>query len=105
MSQADKSLGGSAISEREVALIRAHRANIQRFKSLLEISLSDEDRAFVERRLAEEQAVIEQITGAAAPALSPQATEFGIPILSTGGDRADQTSAVNGHRPGDNSGL
>jgi hypothetical protein len=64
MSKADKSLVRSAVLERDAALIRAHRANIRRFHSLLEMSLSEDDRAFVERRLAEERAAIELITEA-----------------------------------------
>jgi hypothetical protein len=37
-----------------------HRANIDRYKKVLATYLTDEERHFVERRLAEEQASLEQ---------------------------------------------
>jgi hypothetical protein len=41
----------------------AHRANIDRYKKILETHLTNEERHFVERRLAEERASLEQLAG------------------------------------------
>ncbi|WP_158671090.1 hypothetical protein [Bradyrhizobium guangdongense] len=40
-------------------LARAHRNNIQRYRLLLQTSLTEFERQFVERRLSEEQAKLE----------------------------------------------
>ena len=41
----------------------AHRANIDRYKKILETYLTSEERYFVERRLTEEHASLEQLAG------------------------------------------
>ena len=41
----------------------AHRANIERYRRLLECHLSDHEREFVERRIAEEGQALQQIAG------------------------------------------
>ena len=40
----------------------AHRANVDRYKGILETHLTNEERHFVERRLAEERASLEQLS-------------------------------------------
>lgn len=41
----------------------AHEANIQRYQRLLETFLTDNERRFVERRIAEEQQALRQVAG------------------------------------------
>ena len=43
-------------------LLFAHKANIERYRKILETFLSAEEEAYVKRRLAEEQAAINQFT-------------------------------------------
>jgi len=45
----------------EAALQFAHRANIARYRKLLTTFLSEHERQFVKRRLAEEEAALQQI--------------------------------------------
>ncbi|MCK1720341.1 hypothetical protein [Bradyrhizobium sp. 141] len=42
-------------------LARAHRNNIQRYRHLLQTSLTEFERQFVERRLSEEQSKLETL--------------------------------------------
>jgi hypothetical protein len=44
--------------DEDLARIRAHRNNLYRYRRLLETRLSDIERQFIERRLAEEQAAL-----------------------------------------------
>lgn len=53
--------------EWQTAFIFAHEANIERYRRLLRTYLTDTERAFVERRLAEEQSALQQLTRRAAP--------------------------------------
>ena len=41
------------------ARLRTHRSNIQRYRQLLETSLTDLEREFIAKRLAEEQSAVE----------------------------------------------
>ena len=41
----------------------AHKANIERYRRILATYLTDGERRFLERRLAEEQAAIQQLAG------------------------------------------
>lgn len=50
-------------SEFDSAMQFAHRANIDRYRKLLESYLTAEERRFVERRLAEEQAALQRFAG------------------------------------------
>jgi hypothetical protein len=43
------------------SLMRAHRNNIARYRRLLKTNLTDLERRFVERRVAEEQSALEKI--------------------------------------------
>jgi hypothetical protein len=45
----------------DLARIRAHRNNIHRYRRLLRTRLSDLERQFIERRLAEEQTVLDAL--------------------------------------------
>ncbi|TWB03600.1 hypothetical protein [Bradyrhizobium stylosanthis] len=48
--------------DEQLARIRAHRNNIQRYRRLAATHLSDRERQFVERRLSEEQTALEALT-------------------------------------------
>jgi hypothetical protein len=43
-------------------LVRAHRNNIQRYHLLLQTTLTDFERQYVERRLSEEQSKLDRLT-------------------------------------------
>jgi hypothetical protein len=45
----------------------AHRANIKRYQNLLGTDLSDDERLFVQRRLAEEKVALRQLADNGAP--------------------------------------
>jgi len=45
--------------EESFARLRTHRSNIQRYRQLLETSLTDLEREFIAKRLAEEQSAVE----------------------------------------------
>ncbi len=42
------------------ALLFAHRTNIERYRKILQTHLTAQERSFVERRLAEERAALEE---------------------------------------------
>ena len=42
-------------------LLFAHKANIERYRKILETFLTSEEERFVERRLAEEQTALDQL--------------------------------------------
>jgi hypothetical protein len=50
-------------SDLNKALRAAHRANIDRYRRILESYLTEHERQFVEQRIAEEQQAIQQIAG------------------------------------------
>ena len=45
----------------QLARLRAHRNNIRRYRGLLKTILTDLERAFIERRLAEEQSAFQAL--------------------------------------------
>lgn len=47
--------------DKDLARIRAHRNNIHRYRGLLRTKLSELERQFIERRLAEEQAALDAL--------------------------------------------
>ena len=47
--------------EQQFARLRTHRRNIQRYRNLLQTSLTDLERQFVQRRLTEEQSNLESV--------------------------------------------
>lgn len=44
-------------------LVRAHRNNIQRYRFLLQTTLTEFERQFVEKRLSEEQSKLDTLAG------------------------------------------
>ena len=48
--------------DENLACLRAHRNNIHRYRRLLATQLSDFERAYIEKRLAEEQAALEALS-------------------------------------------
>ena len=47
--------------EQQLARVRAHRSNIQRYRNLLQTSLTEHERQCVEKRLTEEQSNLESL--------------------------------------------
>lgn len=52
----------------DFARIRVHRNNLSRYRRLLKTKLSDIERQFIERRLAEEQTALEALASDTFPA-------------------------------------
>ena len=50
-----------------LARLRAHRQNVDRYRQLLSGSLSDFERNYVERRIAEEEAALTYLASTAFP--------------------------------------
>ena len=48
--------------DQQLARLRTHRSNIQRYRNLLQTSLTELERQFVEKRLTEEQSNLESLT-------------------------------------------
>ena len=53
--------------DENLARIRAHRNNIYRYRRLLKTKLSQLERDFIERRLAEERSALDALTAATFP--------------------------------------
>jgi hypothetical protein len=53
-------------SDYEATLLWVHQANIERYRKILRTYLTAEEIRFIERRLAEEQAALQQLTGSVA---------------------------------------
>ena len=53
--------------DENLARIRAHRNNIHRYRRLLKTRLSQLERQFIERRLAEERSALDGLTTATFP--------------------------------------
>jgi hypothetical protein len=53
--------------DENLARIRAHRNNIHRYRRLLRTKLSELERHFIERRLAEERSSLDALTATAFP--------------------------------------
>ena len=47
--------------DQQLARLRTHRTNIQRYRNLLQTSLTDLARQFVQKRLTEEQSNLESL--------------------------------------------
>ena len=63
----DVTEGRPVTSFREATEQYAHRKNIHKCRRLLDTNLTDEQRRFVERRLAEEYAALERLSGSVEP--------------------------------------
>ena len=53
--------------DENLALMRAHRSNISRYRRLLKTDLTELERRFLERRLTEEQSALEKIVASTFP--------------------------------------
>ena len=51
-----------AMTDETFALLRTHRNNINRYRRLLKTELTELERQFIEKRLAEEQFAMEQLS-------------------------------------------
>jgi hypothetical protein len=47
--------------DQQLARLRSHRSNIQRYRNLLKTSLTELERQFVQKRLTEEQSNLESL--------------------------------------------
>ena len=54
-----------------LAQFRAHRQNINRHRSLLQTTLTDLERKFIERRIVEEESAVSALAFGAAPPNGP----------------------------------
>ncbi|KRR02546.1 hypothetical protein CQ12_15435 [Bradyrhizobium jicamae] len=70
--------------DENLARLRAHRNNVHRYRRLLATRLSDLERAYIERRLGEEQASID--------ALSQETFSFSLPAGRREAAETDQES-------------
>jgi hypothetical protein len=53
--------------DQRLARLHAHRSNIQRYRNLLQTSLTELERQFVEKRLTEERSNLESVTASPSP--------------------------------------
>ncbi len=60
--------GSAMMLDDKLVLIRAHRNNVHRYRRLLNTELSSLERQFIERRLAEEKAALDELRAGAFPA-------------------------------------
>lgn len=65
--------------DENLARLRAHRNNIHRYRRLLATHLTDLERAYIERRLQEERALVEALS------------QDTFPFILPGGQRVDTT--------------
>jgi hypothetical protein len=61
--------------EENLARIRTHRNNIHRYRRLLRTELSDLERDFIDRRMAEEQAAFDALVAKTFPVTFPLARD------------------------------
>jgi hypothetical protein len=57
--------------DENLARIRTHRNNIHRYRGLIRTDLSDPEREFIERRMAEEQAALDALVAETFPVTFP----------------------------------
>jgi hypothetical protein len=57
--------------EQNLARIRTHRNNIHRYRRLLRTELSDLERDFIDRRMADEQAALDALVAETFPVTFP----------------------------------
>jgi hypothetical protein len=65
------------------SLMRSHRNSIGRYRKLLKTSLTDLERQFIERRLAEEQSKLEEVMASTFPLAFKLPTSSQTPAAST----------------------
>ena len=61
----DQGVGVIAMANARDTRLFAHRANIARYRKILETPLTNEERVFLKRRLAEERAALEELANTA----------------------------------------
>ena len=61
--------------EQNLARIRTHRNNIQRYRTLLRTKLSDLERDFIDRRMADEQVALDALVAETFPVTFPLAKD------------------------------
>ena len=61
--------------DENLARIRAHRNNIHRYRRLLRTQLSDLERGFIDRRMADEQAAFDALVAKTFPVTFPLARD------------------------------
>jgi hypothetical protein len=61
--------------EESLARIRTHRNNIHRYRRLLRTELSDLERDFIDRRIAEEEAALDALVAETFPVTFPLAKD------------------------------
>jgi U3 small nucleolar ribonucleoprotein component len=62
------------MTDENLALLRTHRNNINRYRRLLKTKLTECERQFIEKRLSEEQSAVERLAASTFP------LTFGIPM-------------------------
>lgn len=55
------------MSDEKLARLRAHRNNVHRYRRLLQTTLTELEREFIERRLAEEQSALRGLADSTFP--------------------------------------
>jgi hypothetical protein len=70
--------------EETLARLRTHHKNVQRYRQLLETSLTDFEREYIGKRLFEEQAAIEELSANVSRETSPiSAAISSVPVRIT----------------------
>ena len=75
--------GETMMLDANLASYRAHRNNIHRYRRLLETKLSDLERQYIERRLAEEQTKLDELSASIFPVVLPTRTFLGVAEIRT----------------------
>ena len=59
--------GMTTMIDQKIAELRTHRNNIHRYRRLLQTKLTEIERQFIERRMAEERSKLESLTSSTFP--------------------------------------
>jgi hypothetical protein len=70
--------------EENLARIRTHRNNIHRYRRLLRTELSDLERDFIDRRMADEQVALDALVAETFPVIFPLASDSSSASASMG---------------------
>jgi hypothetical protein len=74
------------MTDENLALMRRHRNNINRYRRLLKTKLTECERRFIEKRLSEEQCAVERLAASTFP------LAFRIPTKAVGGNLTGNVS-------------
>ena len=78
-----KTSGGTLVPENEITIrLQAHRQNIARYRSLLKTELTEIERAFIDRRIAEEETEVRRLSALARRQRIAEATGGLVPFDS-----------------------